>query len=401
MAYAHDLGIIHRDLKPSNILLDKQGQPKVTDFGLAKRVTGVSHLTVTGQVLGTPSYMPPEQASGNLDQVGPLADVYSLGALLYCLLTARPPFQSAKVMDTLRQVLEQEPVSPRQLNAAVSRDLETICLKCLQKEPARRYASARALADDLRRDLAREPIYARPVGRADRLWCWCRCNPAVASLLTGLILSLALGTLLSSYFAVRARSEAARLAGRRRLPKPKSRTSDQRRYVAEIRLAASHWEEGQILGLEEQLRELAPASRSDPDERGFEWYYLARLCRVELRTLRHHPGDIFDVAFSPDGQRLASCGGNGTVLLWNRSTREVEHTLTGHTGSVMHLAFSPDGRVIASAGVDKTVKLWDASTGRLSARWRDTQTAYGTLPLIPPASGSRPAAWIAPYASGT
>jgi WD40 repeat protein/serine/threonine protein kinase len=366
VAYAHDLGIIHRDLKPGNILLDKQGQPKVTDFGLAKRVTGMSHLTMTGQVLGTPSYMPPEQAGGKLDQVGPLADVYSLGAVLYCLLSGRPPFQSAHVMETLRQVLEQEPVSLRQLNAVVSHDLETICLKCLQKEPSRRYASARALADDLGRFLAREPIQARPVGKAERLWRWCRRNPTVASLLAGLFLSLALGTLFSSYFAVQARKEAALARTKEAIAEAEKRTSDQRRYVAEIRLAASHWKEGQILGIEEQLRQLKPASPTDPDERGFEWYYLARLCRLELRTLGHHPGDIFEVAFSPDGVRLASCGANGTAVLWNCATRQVEHTFTGHKGSVMDVAFSPDGRLIASAGVDKTVKLWDAATGRLT-----------------------------------
>ena len=141
--YAHQCGIIHRDLKPSNILLDREGHPKVTDFGLAKQVSGLSHLTMSGQVVGTPTYMSPEQAAARTDDVGPRSDLYSLGALLYCLITGRPPFQSATVVETLRQVLEQEPVSPRQLNSSVSRDLETICLKCLQKEPVKRYESAR------------------------------------------------------------------------------------------------------------------------------------------------------------------------------------------------------------------------------------------------------------------
>src|SRR5205814_412439 len=147
VAYAHAQGVIHRDLKPSNILMDGADQPRVTDFGLAKRADADSSLTQAGQVMGTPSHMPPEQAEGKNEQVGPRADVYSLGATLYCLLTGRPPFQSASVVDTLKQVIEQEPVAPHHLNPAVDRDLDTICLKCLQKRPDRRYDSAAALAE--------------------------------------------------------------------------------------------------------------------------------------------------------------------------------------------------------------------------------------------------------------
>lgn len=142
--YAHDHGVIHRDLKPANVLLDANGQPRVTDFGLAKQVSGDSNLTDTGQVLGTPSYMPPEQAAGKLDQIGPTADVYSLGAILYTLITGRPPFQAASPVDTLLQVLDQEPVPPRLLNPRIRRDLETVAIKCLQKDIPRRYASDRA-----------------------------------------------------------------------------------------------------------------------------------------------------------------------------------------------------------------------------------------------------------------
>jgi len=180
--YAHRRGVIHRDLKPANILLDKNGNPRVTDFGLAKKVEGDSGLTGSGQIMGTPSYMPPEQAGGPRGEVGPAADVYALGATLYALVTGRPPFQAATAMDTVIQVISDEPVPPRRLNPSISRDLETICLKCLEKEPARRYASAAALAEELARFLAGEPILARPIGGPERLWRWCRRRPVVAGL---------------------------------------------------------------------------------------------------------------------------------------------------------------------------------------------------------------------------
>jgi serine/threonine protein kinase len=202
VAYAHERGIVHRDLKPANVLLDETGQPRVTDFGLAKQMAGDSQLTGTGQVMGTPSYMPPEQAQGKIQEIGPLSDVYSLGAILYCLLTGRPPFQAASVMETLRQVLEQEPVPPRQLNAAVDLDLETICLKCLQKQPGKRYPSAAALAEDLRRYGAHEAILARPVSSSERLWRWCRRNPRLAVAVAAISLLLVVVSIGSTWAAL-------------------------------------------------------------------------------------------------------------------------------------------------------------------------------------------------------
>ncbi len=198
IAYAHEHGVIHRDLKPGNVLIDRDGQPHIADFGLAKRIEDDSDLTRTGQIVGTPSYMSPEQASGSLDEIGPTADVHSLGAILYTLIVGRPPFQSANVRDTLNQVKTQEPVSPRQLNAAVPRDLETICLKCLEKERHRRYASAEELADDLRRVINNEPIKAKPVSRFEKTWLWCKRTPAAAA---GLIATVLFFVVIFALFA--------------------------------------------------------------------------------------------------------------------------------------------------------------------------------------------------------
>lgn len=188
--HAHQRGILHRDLKPANVLVDTDDQPRVTDFGLAKHVQVDSSLTVSGDAMGTPSYMPPEQAAGKRGEIGPASDVYSLGAILYDLLTGRPPFRADTPVDTLRQVLDIEPAPPRLINRKVPRDLETICLKCLAKAPGQRYPSAQGLADDLGRFLQQEPIRARPVGWLGRVWRWSRRNPVVAAFCGGMVFLL-------------------------------------------------------------------------------------------------------------------------------------------------------------------------------------------------------------------
>jgi eukaryotic-like serine/threonine-protein kinase len=216
MQFAHDSGVVHRDLKPANVLLDKRQRPLVTDFGLAKQVSNQSQMTMAGSILGTPSYMPPEQAAGRLDQVGTWSDLYSLGAILYELLTGRPPFRAASPFETIRQVLEMEPPSPRLLNPNVPKDLETICLKCLQKERTRRYGSAQELADELNRFLRGEPIHARPISNVARFWRLCKRYPITSSIAAAAVLSVvaALAVVTISYIRTSAalRRESAALA---------------------------------------------------------------------------------------------------------------------------------------------------------------------------------------------
>jgi len=192
--FAHTRHILHRDLKPSNVLIDANDRPRVTDFGLAENLANDSDLTVTGQVCGSPSFMPPEQASGQRQKVGVTSDVYSLGAILYHALTGRPPFTGQSVADTLKQVENTEPMAPRLLNSSVPRDLETICLRCLEKEPTHRYASAQEVAEELGRFLRGEEIRARPLRRSERVSRWCRRNPVVASLTAAIVVSVVAGT---------------------------------------------------------------------------------------------------------------------------------------------------------------------------------------------------------------
>jgi tetratricopeptide (TPR) repeat protein/predicted Ser/Thr protein kinase len=215
--YAHTHGVLHRDLKPSNLLIDENGQPRITDFGLAKRFndpqlsTSDPQLTQTGQVLGSPSFIPPEQAAGQKEAVGPASDVYSLGAVLYHSLTARPPFVAESLGQTLRLVAEQEPVSPRLLNASVPPDLETICLKCLEKDPGRRYPNAQALADDLNRFLRNEPIHARPTGILLKAHRWCLRNKPLAisgTAILALLLVVAIGSPIAAFRINRERNQA-------------------------------------------------------------------------------------------------------------------------------------------------------------------------------------------------
>ncbi len=208
--HAHQRGVLHRDLKPSNILLDAKGEPHVTDFGLAKRLDGTGDVetTHTGAILGTPAYMAPEQASGQRSLVTTATDVYGLGALLYALLTGHAPFRGESVADTLLQVRERSPEPIRKSNVKVPRDLETISARCLEREPRRRYASANAVAHDLELWLRGEPITARPVGKLERGWMWCRRNPLVAGLIASVAMALILGTTVSTVFAVRASNQA-------------------------------------------------------------------------------------------------------------------------------------------------------------------------------------------------
>jgi eukaryotic-like serine/threonine-protein kinase len=389
MHYAHQRGIVHRDLKPSNVLLAfretprgarlQECVPKITDFGLAKRFPADGAGTASGAVLGTPQYMAPEQASGQGRDVGPAADVYGLGVIFYELLTGRPPFRGTTLFDTLEQVRSREPVPPRQLQPNVPPDLETVCLKCLQKEPSRRYASALALAEDLRRFRNHEPVHARPAGRLERLAKWTRRRPVWAALILVSVLSaltltaigVGLWRTVQRLDSAQHLAEEERGKGQRERDRARQKEAEARRflYAADMKAVQQFWERGDVKQMLPLLARYEGVTDGEHDGRGFEWHYFNRLARhSEALTLHAGQGELYAVAFALDGKTLATGGQDGTVKLWDPASRRLRATLRGHTAKVTWLAFLADGKTLATTGADRTARLWDADRGEERGR---------------------------------
>jgi WD40 repeat protein/serine/threonine protein kinase len=354
--YAHQRGVLHRDLKPGNILLDRQGEPHLTDFGLAKLLQKESTLTHTQALMGTPAYMSPEQARGETKEVTTAADVYGLGAVLYETLTGSPPFGGGTSMETIRQVLDQEPRRPSIFNPEVDRDLEAICLKCLEKEPIRRYGSAESLANDLDRWLRAEPITARPASNYERVKKWVRRRPTIAALGTFsllLLLALSIGSPIAAFRINRERQRAEIAAIELR----------HKAYAAEINVAFQALAENNLDRAVQLLERQRPKAGQE-DLRGFEWRYFWSLCQDRSdATFSDAAGSC--VAYSPDGRWLAYCGGDhGIVNRFIIRDAFSHKTVTNlSVGPVIagSFSFSPKTNLLAGAD-DSAVKFWDTKT---------------------------------------
>jgi tRNA A-37 threonylcarbamoyl transferase component Bud32 len=414
LAYAHSQGIIHRDVKPLNTMLDDKDQPLIMDFGLAAREDD-EKLNREGAAMGTAAYMAPGQAEGNAVAA---SDQYSLGCTLYEMLTGQTPFSGPWDVQIFNH-LHTEPSSPRKVNGTVPRDLETISLKCLAKRPGERYGTCQELADDLRRFSEGEPIQARRIGLLERAGKWCRKNPLSAGLVGAVAASLVLGTGIAWSLAGWALQEAGEAKYQTKLAKDNEtfakdnllkalinenlakenevktkealadvkkqkkmaddnyNLSEWRFYATNIALAKEAWQDNNFVLAQHYL------DQSRWDFRGWEHDYLWTQLKNRQTILQGHMDYVTSIAFSPDGQRIASGSWDNTLKVWDAASGQATLTLRGHTGVVSSVAFSPDGKRIVSGSEDNTLKVWDAASGQATLTLRGHTDAVSSVAFSP------------------